>query len=225
MAKRLTILRLICLSGLMISSFVYSLIISPVTASMGELTRILYFHVPLAWVAVIAFFVAGIMAIIFLKNSNHTCFAYFHSSAEIGMVFIILTTVTGAVWAKNTWGSYWNWDPRQTSVFILMLIYFGYFAYYSATGKDAAHNRTLAVYIILALCAVPFLVFIIPRMQATLHPEPVINAQKKITMEPSMFNALIISVIAYTAFYIELLIISAKTMIVKNNILMKKLYD
>jgi heme exporter protein C len=92
------------------------------------------------------------------------------ASAEIGTIFTILATVTGMIWAKLNWGSFWNWDPRETSIFILLLIYGAYFALRSALENEELKARLSSVYSIIAFITVPFFVFILPRLLTGLHP-------------------------------------------------------
>jgi heme exporter protein C len=86
------------------------------------------------------------------------------------VLYTILATVTGMIWAKFNWGSFWNWDPRETSIFLLLIIYFAYFALRSAVDNHETKARLSAVYSIIAFISVLFLVFILPRITTGLHP-------------------------------------------------------
>lgn len=91
-------------------------------------------------------------------------------AARLGIIFCVLTTISGAIFAKNTWGSYWNWDPRETSIFMLLMVYAAYFALRSAVGDPDQKANLSAVYSILGFVATIFLVFIMPRIIPGLHP-------------------------------------------------------
>jgi len=91
-------------------------------------------------------------------------------SAGLGLLFCILATTTGSLWAKFNWGSFWNWDPRQTSIFVLLLVYGAYFALRSAIEVEEKKASLSAVYAIIAAATVPFFVFIMPRIMPGLHP-------------------------------------------------------
>ena len=91
-------------------------------------------------------------------------------AARLGILFCILTTVSGAIFAKHTWGYYWNWDPRQTSIFMLLLVYAAYFALRSAVSDPDQKANLSAVYSILGFVATLFLVFVLPRIIPGLHP-------------------------------------------------------
>jgi heme exporter protein C len=126
------------------------------------------------------------------------------SAAELGFLFCILATVTGSVFAKATWGSFWNWDPRETSIVILLMIYGAYFALRSAV-PDPERKRVFAgVYSILAFATVPFLVFVVPRITASLHPADTMNPAKP-GMDPKTLKVFLGSLLAYTALFFWML--------------------
>ena len=111
------------------AAIVMAFMYAPAAAVLGETSRLLYFHVPLAWVSSMAFVVSGVAAIVFLTDGGSRAPRAqdtFHNSAVLGTLTALLATATGSVWAKLMWGSYWNWDPRQTSIVILLLIYSAY---------------------------------------------------------------------------------------------------
>jgi len=184
-----------------VMAFVYA----PPAAVLGDASRILYFHVPLAWISVLAFIVSGIESVRFLAAGNLISGERAADSADIGMLFTILATVTGSIWAKVSWGSYWNWDPRETSIVILFMIYAAYFTLrWRLTGNDS-RNRISAIYLVMAAVTVPFFVFIVPRMYPSLHPDPIINAQKKIHMDARMLLTLCVSILSYSTLYFYLM--------------------
>ena len=152
-----------------IAIFVYA----PAAAGLGDLSRIIYFHVPLAWVGVLAYLVAMVDSVRYLKTQDLEFDNKANVSAEIGLAFTILATITGAIFARYTWGVYWNWDPRQTSIFFLLMIYGAYFVLRSSIDDEEKRARLSAVYCILAFISVPLLVFVIPRLYPTLHPDPI----------------------------------------------------
>ncbi len=142
----------------------------PFIPGLGELAKIIFFHVPTAWLASIAFISALVYGFLYLRTNDLDYDVKSFSSLQIGMVFAVLATLTGSVWAKFTWGSFWNWDPRETSIFILLLIYGSLFALRSAIENPEKRARLSAVYSIIAGLTVPFFVFIMPRIMSGLHP-------------------------------------------------------
>ncbi len=166
----------------LIGAFLYA----PLAKGLEEFTRVLYFHVPVAWVMVVAFFVSAWYGVMYLRKRDLKYDQYAEIASQLGIVFGVLAAVTGAMWAKVSWGAYWNWDPRQTSIFILLLIYAAYFSLRSAVPEEDKKARLSAVYLLIAFVTVPFFVFIIPRIYETLHPDPIINNQGKINMNGKM---------------------------------------
>jgi heme exporter protein C len=183
--------------------FLMALLWAPPAEFLGESSRILYFHVPVAWLSVISFVAAGYQSIMILISDKSINVREFkaYNAAYSGIVFTILTVITGSIWAKISWGSYWNWDPRETSIVILMLIYTSWFSLHSALKDNANKTRINAVYLIIAMITMPFFVFIIPRVYDSLHPDTIINKEGKIHLDAAMKLTLFTSIGVFTVFY------------------------
>ncbi len=146
------------------------LLVLPFVPQLGEQIRIMNFHVPCAWVAVVAYLFSMYFSIRFLRFRKFEDDDFASSSAVLGTIFAVLATVTGMIWAKINWGSYWNWDPRQTSIFVLLLVYFAYFVLRQSLDNFEIKARLSSVYSIVAFITVPFLVFVMPRLLEGNHP-------------------------------------------------------
>ncbi len=192
---------------LMPVSVYMSMIYTSPANMLGESSRILYFHVPIAWVSVFAFLTAGAASFIYLfsnkKNMINHIAAY--NSAYLGIIFTILTLISGSIWSKISWGSYWNWDPRQTSMLVLLMIYAAYFALNASLEEKDGKEKISCSYLIFGAVSMPFFVFIIPRIYPSLHPDPVINAEYKINLEADMKATLILSTASFTILYLYIL--------------------
>ena len=173
----------------------------PSIPGLEEKGRIIFFHVPTAWVTVVAFMISMAYGIRYLRKGDLTDDIKSVSSAGLGFLFCILATLTGSIWAKFSWGSFWNWDPRETSIFILLLIYGAYFALRSAVEGDEKRARLSAVYSIVAFVTVPFFIFILPRIIASLHPDPIINRQGQLHMNRTMFLVFMSSLAGFSGLY------------------------
>ncbi len=195
----------------------------PYIPGLGELAKIIFFHVPTAWLASIAFISAMFYGIQYLRTSNLDYDARALSSLQLGMMFAILATATGSVWAKFTWGSFWNWDPRETSIFILLLIYGSLFALRSALDNEEKRARLSAVYSIFAALTVPFFVFIMPRIMSGLHPGsaddtnagPIVDFK----MNGNMFVIFFLSLFTFTLLYIWMWKLNYKTILLKEKLI------
>jgi heme exporter protein C len=151
----------------------------PIIPALEEKARNIFFHVPTAWVSVVAFLTSFVYAGQFLRTKNLENDIKSVTAAGLGLLFCTLATVTGAIWAKFNWGAFWNWDPRQTSIFILLLIYAAYFALRSAVENEEKRASLSAAYSIIAGLTVPFFIFIMPRITAGLHPGSAGDSQGK----------------------------------------------
>jgi len=150
---------------------------------------------------VLAFLINAVFSIIYLKKREMKFDLIAESAGQLGFLYAVLATVTGSVWAKLSWGSFWNWDPRETSIFILLLIYAAYFALRSAIEQPDKKAALSSVYSIIAFVTVPFFIFIVPRVYSSLHPDPLINTQGKIQMESKMLTTFLSSMFAYTVLF------------------------
>jgi heme exporter protein C len=184
-----------------IGAFFYA----PLAKGLGEYTRVMYFHVPTAWITVLAFLTGAIYSGIYLKKRDLKYDAYAEAASQLGLIFAILATVTGSIWAKASWGSFWNWDPRETSIFILLLIYAAYFALRSAIEQEDRRAALSSVYSLMAFVTVPFFIFIVPRIYSSLHPDPIINNEGKVHMDGKMLAVFLSSLTGFTVFFFWML--------------------
>lgn len=169
---------------------------------VGQSSRILFFHVPMAWVSFVAFLAAGAWSIRFLAAGRRAADDHAAEAAvELGLLFCVLATVTGAIWAKVMWGAYWNWDPRQTSIVLAMLFYAAYLALRTAVEEPEARRRLAAAYAVLGLVVAPFLFFVLPRLTFSLHPDTVVNTRGRVEMESRMLQVLAASSLAFTVLF------------------------
>lgn len=173
----------------------------PAAGFIGYSSRILYFHVPLAWTAFIAFFAAAWWSLRYLmgRRMEHDRAAV--SAVEIGFVYCLLATVTGALWARIMWGEYWNWDPRQTSIILVLIFYGAYLALRGALPDEEKRARLSAVYALIGVAVTPFFFFIVPRITYSLHPDSVINSRGKVDMDSRMLQVLLASFVAQLALF------------------------
>lgn len=178
----------------------------PVIPGLENKARIMFFHVPMAWTTVLAFLVSVGYGIRYLVKKDFTDDVKSATSAGLGFLFCTLATVTGSIWARFNWGSFWNWDPRQTSIFALLLIYGAYFALRSALDADDKRATLSAVYSVIAGLTVPFFIFVMPRMFPGLHPGsqgsgdagPLIGG----TINPTMSIVFYASLAGFSALYV-----------------------
>jgi len=185
---------------LMMAALYLVFIYVPTEKEMGVVQRIFYFHVPLAWVAFMAFFVVFVGSILYLWKRDTRWDILAHSSAEVGVVFTTLVLITGPIWAKPIWGAWWTWDARLTASLVLWLVYIAYLLVRSYASEESRGARFAAVVGIVGFVDVPIVALAI-QLWRTQHPGPVIFEGGLI---PSMLLTLLVSIAAFTVLYIVL---------------------
>jgi heme exporter protein C len=186
----------------------------PLIPGLGELGRNMLFHVPMSMVAFLAFLMGTINSILYLAKKKSTPEQKMlldqkaRAASAVGLLFTLLSTVTGSIWAKFSWGTFWNWDPREVDIFILLLIYAAYFILRSLLEESEEKKaRIAAVYNIIAFASVPLLMFVLPRIAQSLHPggggaeAPVINANGKTHTDPTLLGMLWTNVFVFVLLY------------------------
>jgi heme exporter protein C len=183
------------------------LVMVPADPAMGELYRILYVHVPSAWVCYVAFTTSLAASILFLRNRRERYDTFAGITAVIGLAFGAVALITGSIWAKATWGSYWNWDPRETTTLILWIAYLGYISLRLSIGDDEKRRVLSAVYNILAFLTVP-LSYASITLVPTLHPQ--IISQGGVSITPVMLATLLVNVLAATLLALALFLLASE---------------
>jgi heme exporter protein C len=150
---------------------------------------------------VLAFCVNLIASIRYMRGHDPLDDARAAAAARLGLVFSVLATITGSLFARVMWGSFWNWDPREVSIAILLLIYAAYFALREAIPDEERRASLAAAYAVLAFVTMPFLVFVVPRIYWSLHPDTIINARGTLDMESRMFQVLMGSLVGFTGLF------------------------
>ena len=175
----------------------------PPIKGLGELAKIIFFHVPTAWVSVVAFFSSAFFAAKFLRTNNFSFDELSARAAKLGFIFVLLSTISGAIFSKLTWGAYWNWDPRQTTIFVLILIYGAYLTLRAAVPDEKIRAKVSAIYSLLSVLTVPFLVFVLPRMYFSLHPSPI--SSSGVEMDSEVLIVLVAAVVDATLIFVRLM--------------------
>ena len=176
---------------------------APLDRVQGVVQKIFYFHVPMAWVAYLAFAVVLVASIAYLWKRDLRWDALARASVEIGVLFTTLVLITGSLWGKPIWNTWWTWDGRLTSTLVLWFIYVGYMMLRAYTPDPERAARLSAVLGIVGFVDVPIIHFSV-QWWRTLHPEPVI-ARSNPQAPPEMILTLAVSLVAMTLLYATLL--------------------
>jgi heme exporter protein C len=175
--------------------------IAPREVTQGNVQRIMYLHVPTAWVAYLAFGVVFVASIVYLATRAAAADRLAHASAEVGVVFTGLTIAAGSIWGKPTWGTWWTWDARLTSVAVLFLMYLGYLLLRGMIDEPDRGARYAAVLGIVAALDVPLVHFSVYWWR-TLHQPPSVLKPGPVAMPPAILTALLVNLVAFTILYV-----------------------
>ncbi len=196
--------------ALLVTGLYLALFVAPPDYQQGEAARIMYVHVPAAWMAM---FVYGSMAL-----ASAVAFIWKHpladmaakASAPIGCVFTGLALITGMLWGQPMWGTWWVWDARLTSVLILFFLYIGYIVLWSAIEEPTRAARAARVLALVGAINIPIIKFSVDWWN-TLHQGATVFRTDGPKMAASMLVPLLIMALAYTVLYMALLLIRMRT--------------
>lgn len=196
----LTVLSAVLMVITLILIFVYA----PEEKTMGLIQKVFYFHVPMAWLSLLAFLVVFVGSIAYLAKNSVTWDIVARSSAGIGFIFNTLMLITGVIWARPVWGVWWTWDPRLTTSLVLWFIYIGYLLVRNFGFEREQSAKFAAVIGIIGFADVP-VVALSTVLWRTQHPSALVFEGGLTT---PMLITLITSLITFTLFYILLLNLS-----------------
>jgi heme exporter protein C len=174
--------------------------VAPREATQGNVQRIMYLHVPTAWVAYLAFGVVLVASTVYLTSRTALADRLAHASAEVGVLFTGLAIAAGSIWGKPTWGTWWTWDARLTSVAVLFVMYLGYLLLRGMIDERERGARYAAVLGIVAALDVPLVHFSVYWWR-TLHQPPSVLKPGPVTMPGPILAALLVNLVAFTLLY------------------------
>ncbi len=180
--------------------------VSPADSVQGDLVRIMYVHVPAAWLAYLAFFVTFVGSVGYLISRNLLWDRLAAASAEIGVYFTGLAIALGMIWAKPTWGVWWTWDARLTLTAIMFFVYLGYLALRRTTEDPVVRAGRASVLGVLGAIQIPLVHFSVVWWRTLHQPPSLVRPDGPAIQDPLMLTALIIGVVAFTVVYVSLMV-------------------
>lgn len=182
-----------------------ALIASPIDYQQKDTVRIMYVHVPAAWMSLLGYsVVAGASAASIIWRHPLADVAA-RAAAPIGAMFTFICLVTGSLWGKPTWGTWWVWDARLTSVLVLLFIYLGYMTLWSAFDDRGRAARVAAVFALVGAVNIPIIKFSVDWWN-TLHQPASVFRKGGAAIDPSMLRPLLVMALAYLFFFIAVLL-------------------
>jgi heme exporter protein C len=179
----------------------------PTERTMGVIQRVFYFHVPSAWLAFLAFAVAAVTGLLFLTRRQAHWDRVEVASVELGVVFSTVALITGSIWARPIWNTWWTWDPRLTTTLVMWIYYVASLLLRQMVDSQERAARFGAVLAVVGFVNVP-LVFLTIRLWRTIHP--VLFTTEGFGLAPEMLLTLLVSLCAFTLLYFCLLTIRVR---------------
>ena len=193
------------------------LFVAPADFKQGDMVRIMFIHVPFAWLSMACYGVMAIAALGTLVWRHPLADVLQKSAAPIGAAFTFLALVTGSLWGKPTWGTYWVWDARLTSVLILFIIYLGLIALWQAVEDPGRAARAAAILTLVGTVNIPIIKFSVDWWN-TLHQPASVFRLDGPTIDPSMLWPLLIMALAMTILFAALLVMAMRNEILRRRV-------
>jgi heme exporter protein C len=188
-------------------AFLMAMFYAPLEKVMGAVQKVFYFHVATAWVGMLGFVAAAVVAVIYLRTQNLKWDIIGVAAVEISLIFFLITIILGSIWARPAWGTWWTWEPRLTSAAILEMVYLAYLLLRQGIEDPDRRARFGAVYTILGGLSIPITFFSI-RLFRTIHPvvvgEASAQAQGGFSMTPPMLQTMLFSIAVFSIVFVTM---------------------
>ncbi len=190
---------------------------SPADYQQGDTVRIMYVHVPAAWMALFCYSTMAIASVTGFIWKHPLADMTAKTTAPIGALFTALALITGSLWGKPMWGTWWAWDARLTSVLVLLFMYLGYIAIWMAIDDKARAAKIAAISTIVGFVNIPIIKFSVDWWNSLHQPASIIRADGP-AIDPSMLTPLLLMAIAYQSLYVALLMTGLRSEITERRI-------
>ena len=184
---------------------------APIEVNMGLVQKVFYFHMSAAWVGMLAFLMAAVFGILYLVHKDLKWDRLIASSVEIGLLFTVICILSGMIWARPIWNTWWTWDPRLTTVTIMAFTYIAFMLLRRSMDEPSKRAQFSAIYAIIGFVTVP-LTFFSARLLRTIHPVIFGSGEVDMNLNQPMLTTMFISLGAFTVMYVALLLQRARLM-------------
>lgn len=189
---------------LVLAAFILIIFFTPMEKVMGLVQKVFYFHVSNAWIGMLGFVAAAVVAIIYLRTKDMKWDIVCLAAVEISLIFFLIAIVLGSIWARPIWNTWWTWDPRLSTAAFLELYYAAYLLLRSGIDDPERRARFGAVYTLVGAVTVPITFFSI-RMLRTIHPVVIgTGGSEKMGMTGEMYFAMFFSIFAFSVVFITI---------------------
>ena len=188
---------------LLAAAIVIVFLFTPLEETMGAVQKVFYMHVSAAWVGMLGFLAAAVCGAVYLKTRASRWDVMSETGVEIGLVFTIVGIVSGSIWAKPVWNTWWTWDPRLTTSAVMVLVFLAYGMLRQGVDDPGRRARYSAVYAVAGFATVPLTFFSI-RLFRTIHPVVVAGSSGIFAMDQAMLTAFFSCLAAFTVLFVDL---------------------
>lgn len=200
------------------TGFYLALFASPPDYQQGETVRIMYVHVPAAWMALFCYTVMAVSSVVGFVWKHPLADVAAKATAPVGAAFTLLALVTGSLWGKPMWGAWWVWDARLTSVLVLFFLYLGYIALWEAIEDAHRAARAAGILAIVGFVNVPIIKFSVDWWNSLHQPASVTRFDGRIAIDMDMLIPLLVMGAAYMTFYAALLLLRMRTEVLERRL-------
>lgn len=197
---------------LIVGGAAWGLFFTPADYQQGETVRIMYVHVPASMMAINIYFIMAVASVIGLVRRHHVSFLVAKAAAPIGAGLTLAAILTGAIWGQPTWGTWWVWDPKLTSILIMLFFYLGYIGLWAAIDDP---DKAADLSAVLCLTGVVFAFMARYAVEIfgdqTLHQPATLSLDAETNVAPVFFWPLLATIAGYYAFFIALVLLRART--------------
>lgn len=190
---------------LFVFAFFMVIFYAPIEVNMGLVQKVFYFHMSAAWVGMLAFLMAAVFGILYLVHKDLKWDRLLASSVEIGLLFTLICILSGMIWARPIWNTWWTWDPRLTTVTIMAFTYIAFILLRRSMDEPSKRAQFSAIYAIIGFVTVP-LTFFSARLLRTIHPVIFGSGEVDMNLNQPMLTTMFISLAAFTVMYVALLL-------------------
>lgn len=192
--------------ALFIIGIYYALFASPPDFQQGETVRIMYVHVPSAWISMACYSFIAVMSAVALIWKHPLADIAARSAAPLGAGFTLIVLITGSLWGKPTWGTWWVWDARLTSVLVLFFLYLGHIALTNAFDNPQRGARAAAVLALVGFVNIPIIKFSVDWWN-TLHQPASVTRLDAPAIDPAILTPLLMMALAFTFYFVTMLLV------------------
>ena len=192
------------------SGFVWGLALSPADYQQGDTVRVMYVHVPAAWMAMACYALMAVLSASFLVWKHHLAGIAALAAAPVGACFTAIALITGSLWGKPTWGTWWVWDARLTSVLVLFFLYLGYLALAGAFDDRSRGLRAASLLALVGIINLPIIKFSVDWWNTLHQPASILRAGGP-SIHVSMLWPLMITALGFAAFLVAILLVRIRS--------------